>query len=233
VRLARWAHLAAHLGAWLRRALAPLLLLAALAQDAGPALGADPVAYDLAIAPSGVAELDGAAADVSLLGTLRQSAPVGPAALVARARADMDRLTAALHSLGYYGGTVAIRIAGEPAEAPGLIDRLEALAEGARVAVDVALVPGAVFPLRRVDLRGPLPATARAAFTLAPGQPARADAVLAAREALRTALRADGYALADVSEPDAVLDPTARVLDVAYTVHTGPRVDIGRFPWQG
>ncbi len=208
-----------------------LALLLPLGMPAGRA--ADPVAYDLRLAPTGLDELDRAAADASLLATLRESAPVGPAALAARARADIDRLTAAMHSLGHYGGTVAVRIDSEPADAPGLVDRLEALPEGARVAVEVAMDPGEVFPLRRVELRGDIPASARAAFPLAPGQPARAEAVLAARAAVRTALRAEGFALAEVSEPDAVLDPAARAVDVAYTVRPGPRLDIGAIAVEG
>jgi translocation and assembly module TamA len=198
-----------------------------------PVRAADPVAYDVTLAPTGIDELDRAAADASLLATLREAAPVGPAALVARARADIDRLTAAMHSLGHYGGTVAVRIAGEPAETPGLIERLEALPEGAQVDVEVAMAPAEVFPLRRVTLQGDVPESARAAFTLAPGQPARAEAILAARAALRTALRAEGFALAEVSEPDAVLDPAARAVDIAYTVRPGPRLDIGAIAVEG
>jgi translocation and assembly module TamA len=198
-----------------------------------PGHAADPVAYDLRLPPTGLDELDRAAADTSLLATLRASAPVGPAALAARARADIDRLTAAMHSLGHYGGSVAVRVDGEKVEAPGLIDRLEALPEGARVEVEVAMEPAEVFPLRRVELRGEIPDSARAAFPLAPGQPARAAAILAARAALRAALRAEGFALAEVSEPDAVLDPAARAVDVAYTVRPGPRLDIGAIAVEG
>ncbi len=209
-------------------------MLALLLPMEPPAVrAADPIAYDLRLAPTGLGELDRAAADASLLATLREAAPVGPAALAARARADVERLTAALHSLGHYGGTVAVRIDREPADAPGLIDRLEALEQGTRVDVEVTLSPGDVFPLRRVELRGEVPASARQAFTLAPGQPARADAVLAAREAVRTALRTEGFALAEVSAPDAVLDPAARAVDVAYTVRTGPRLDIGTIAVEG
>jgi translocation and assembly module TamA len=202
---------------------AVLALLAA----AVPARAADPLAYDLTLAPTGLAELDRAAADASLLATLRQGAPVGPAGLVARARADAERLQAALHSLGHYAGRVEVRIDGQPAEAPGQVERLEALPEGARAAVAVVLLPGRVFPLRRVELRGAVPEAARAAFPLAPGQPARAEAVLAARETLRTALRREGFALAQVGEPDAVLDPAAEALDVAFDVAPGPRLDLG------
>jgi translocation and assembly module TamA len=206
-----------------RRLMLALALLAACL----PSRAADPVAYDITLAPTGLAELDRAAADASLLATLREGTPVGPAALVARARADLERLQAAMQSLGHYGGRAEVRIDGQPAEAPGQIERLEGLPEGARAAVEVALVPSTVFPLRQVALRGTVPEAVRAAFPLAPGQPARAEAILAAREVLRTALRREGFALAQVSEPDAVLDPAAQALDVAFDVQAGPRLDLG------
>lgn len=212
----------------MRRAVRVALLAAwGLAWAGGPAWAADPVAYDLTLAPTGLAELDRAAADASLLATLREGAPVGPAGLVARARADAERLQAALHSLGHYAGQVEVRIDGVAAEAPGQIERLEALPDGARAAVAVTVVPGPVFPLRQVALRGAVPAAVREAFPLAPGQPARAASVLAAREALRTALRREGFALAQVSEPEAVLDVAAQALDVAFEVAAGPRMDLG------
>jgi len=217
-------HLPPSSRSWRRAAMVLLALLVAGSQ-AGRA--ADPVTYAVTLAPSGVAELDAALPDLSLLQTLRESAPVGPSALVARARADSERITAALHSLGHYAGTVSVRIDGMPADALGVVERLDALPDGTPVAVQVDVTPGPVFPLRRVDLRGPVPPEARRAFPLAPGQPARADAILGARETLRGALRAEGHALAEVSPPDAVLYPEAQAVDVAYTARPGPVVDIG------
>ncbi len=196
---------------------------------AGPHDGraADPVPYTVTLAPSGIDELDAAMGDLSLLQSLRESAPVGPSALVARARADSDRFTAALHSLGHYGGSVAIRIDGMPADAPEVVDRLDALPDGTPVAVEVRVTPGPVYPLRRAELLGPVSPKAREAFPLAPGQPARADTILAARETVRGVLRSEGHALAEVSPPDAVLYPEAKVVDVTYTAKPGPVVDIG------
>lgn len=194
---------------------------------------ADPVAYTVDIAPTGVDELDAAVDGVSLLKTLGESAPVGPAALVARAHADGQRFTAAMHSLGHYGGTVAIRIDGEPADSLDLVDRLDALPQGSTVPIEITLAPGPVFPLRHVAVLGDVPARIRQDFALAPGMPARAREILAAGSALRDTLRAEGYALAQVDAPDAVLDPAAQAVDVTFQVRPGPLVDIGAIQLAG
>ncbi|MCC6718606.1 MAG: BamA/TamA family outer membrane protein [Acetobacteraceae bacterium] len=207
--------------------------LAALLLAAPAGRAADPVTYDVSIPPTGIDELDAAAADVSLLRSLRTAAPVGPAALVARGYADAERLIDAMHSLGYYDAGVTVRIAGEQVAAPGLVERLEALPEATIVPVELVLEPGRLFPLGRVQLLGDVPAAARATFTLAPGQPARAADILAARDALRSALRDAGHALAEVSAPDAVLDPAAGVIDVSFSVRAGPRVAIGDIAFGG
>jgi len=117
---------------------------------AGAALGADPQPYSLAISPTGEAALDGALRDSSNLRSLREIAPVGPFALVARARDDAGRLMMVLNSYGHYAAQVDVRIAGRGLDDPAL----PALLEEARgpVAVAVGIVPGPVFKLRRVVL---------------------------------------------------------------------------------
>ena len=66
-------HLPPSSRSWRRAAMVLLALLVAGSQ-AGRA--ADPVTYAVTLAPSGVAELDAALPDLSLLQTLRESAPV-------------------------------------------------------------------------------------------------------------------------------------------------------------
>ena len=103
----------------LRTALA-LLLAALLLSGAPRGRAADPQPYTVAIAPTGIAALDGAVHDASTLISLRDTAPVGPFALVARARDDRTRFLAALHSFGYYDGAVGITIDGHPLDDPDL-----------------------------------------------------------------------------------------------------------------
>ena len=190
---------------------------------------ADPQPYTVAIAPTGDAAIDAALAGTSNLVSLRADAPVGPFALVARARDDKGRLETALGSFGYYAPTVSIRIAGQALDDPGLPDQLER-ATGP-VAVAVSVTRGPEFHLRRVDLVGTADpaalAEARAVLDIHPGDPARAAPVVAAQARMLDALRSHGRALAKVATPDAVLDPAARALDVSYRIDPGPRVDLG------
>jgi len=206
-------------------AIGALALVAGLRGERGRA--ADPQAYTVAIAPSGDDGLDQAAQDACVLISLNQSAPVGPFALLGRARGDRDRLATALQSFGYYKGRVDITVAGRALDDAGLADVLDATPEGTTVAVAVTLIPGPLFHLRQVVLPPEIPALARAALQLAPGAPARAADVLAARERIRTALLDGGYALAKVGEPQATLVPAEDALDVSFPIEAGPRVDLG------
>jgi translocation and assembly module TamA len=204
-----------------------LFIIAGLACAPQAVWASDPVLYDVTIAPTGDAALDTAVRDASTLVSLRESAPVGPFALVARANGDHERFVTVMGSFGYYAGTVTITVDGRKLDDPGLVDALDMVAAGTRVPVAVALTRGPEFHLRRVELRGDIPPEARAAFDLPSGAPARAADVLAAQTRLLTALRTQGHALAKVSPPQAVLDPPAQALDVAFDVQAGPRVNLG------
>lgn len=222
----RWGRL--RVAAWAATALA---LGWALQGDRGRA--ADPQAYEVTIAPSGDTGLDQAAQDSSTLISLRESAPVGPFALIGRARGDLDRLQTALDSFGYYKGHVAITVAGRALDDPGLADALDALPQGGTVPVAVTLTTGPLFHLRHLTLPADAPAAARAALGLAPGGPARAADVLAARQRMLNALLDDGHALAKVGEPAATLVPAEDALDVSFPVEAGPRVDLGEITFAG
>ena len=202
------------------------LALAAAALLAAPsARGADPQPYTVKLATTGEGGLDQALHDSSNLISLQKGAPVGPFALVTRARDDQGRLQTALNSYGYYAARITTTIAGRGLDDPGLPTALEA-ATGP-VVVDVAIVPGPVFHLRRVELEGDVPPEGRAALQLEPGAPAIAGNVLAAGGRVLTALRKSGHALAKVDPPVAMLDPGAQALDVSWKVDAGPQVNLG------
>ena len=208
---------------WLRRVVLFTALLAALHGAAAGA--ADPQPYTVDIASTGNAALDQALKDSSNLVSLRDSAPVGPFALVTRARDDEGRLSTALNSYGHYAARVRMEVAGRGLDDAALPTVLEAAS--APVPVTVGIDPGPVFHLRRVTLDGPVPEPARAALGVKSGAPAVASEVLAGRERVLDALRSQGYALAKVDPPVAMLDPSAQALDVSYKVDTGPQVDLG------
>jgi translocation and assembly module TamA len=192
-----------------------------------PAQAADPLTYTVKIDTTGVAGLDAALTGSAQLVGLRKRAPAGPFAVVARARQDIPRLKTALDSFGYYDGRVTVTIGGAGLDDPDLQTKLAASPASPPVAIAVHVDRGKLFHLRRVALTGVVPEAGRRAFTLRPGQPAVASDVLGAGGAVLTALREDGYALAQVDPPVAVLAPAQDALDVSFQVRAGPRVDIG------
>ena len=220
-------------GRWRSRifAFVALALLAGLRGEHGRA--ADPEAYEVTIAPTGDEALDRAAHDASTLISLRENAPVGPFALIGRARNDVGRMESVLHSFGYYDGSASISLDGRKLDDPGLADLLDAVPEGSTVPVTVTLTRGPLFHLRKLSLPPGVPQVARDALKLAPGDPARAGDVLAARDRIRTALLDNSYALAKVGEPVATLVPADHALDVSFPVEPGPRVDLGQITFTG
>jgi len=209
-----------------RRALACLLAL--LLTVPGPAPhAADPQPYDVKLAATGNAAIDQTLHDASTLIALRANAPVGPFALVARARDDRDRFQAALNSFGYYQGVVTLTIDGRPLDDQGLVDTLESAPAAPPVQVAASFDLGPLFHLGMVEVTGSLPTGMDAALGLRTGDPAVAGAVLAAGAHLLGALRDAGYALATVAAPVATLHPAARTLDVSFAVNAGPRVNLG------
>lgn len=191
---------------------------------------ADPLPYQVSLAPTGDGALDQTLRDASTLIALRTAAPVGPFALAARARDDRARFLAALHSAGYYQARVAITIDGHGLDAPGLI---EALDQASTAQVQVAFTLGPLFRLGTITVQGALPAGFQAELGLQTGDPARAATVLAAGTRLLSRLRDAGYALAQVAPPAATLYPDSHTLDVAFAVQSGPRVALGPIRIEG
>lgn len=189
---------------------------------------ADGVAYAVTIKPTGIAEIDAPATQSAELVQLREKAPVGGFALIARARGDIRRLDDVLNSQGYYDGSVTVSIDGRSIDDPNLADALDSRPAGAPpVQVTVTLTPGPQFHLGQIRVTGDVPQADRARLGLAPGQPARAADVLAAGSRLEAALKEEGHALAKVEAPVATLDPAAKAVDVTFPVTAGPRVDLG------
>jgi translocation and assembly module TamA len=192
-----------------------------------PARAADPQPYHIEFASTGDDAIDSTLKATSELESLRDSAPVSPFGLIARARSDVERLKSVLESFGYYQSSVTIKIDDTPLNDAGLGDALSALPKDrdARVAVSFALGP--LYRLRRIDIDGELPESARGVLGLNSGDPASASAVLAAGARLLTALQEQGYAFAQVDEPIAHEDQNEPVLDVSFHVVAGARVKIG------
>lgn len=199
-----------------------MLLTSAVAQEDRP------LPYATTIVPTGEDALDTALTDASRLRRLAEEAPVDAFGLIARARAEPALLEEVLHSEGFWAGRVEILIAGEPADAFGLAERLALRPAGEPVPVEVRVIPGARYTLRRIELRPSVPAEASAVAALgqpeglSPGDPARAGPVLDAESALIDRLRRTGHPLATVADREVLVDHQARAMDVTWVLSPGP-----------
>jgi translocation and assembly module TamA len=217
----------------LHRWLVPLVAALIVLPSGRVSRAADPQPYAVTLTPTGNAALDQALHDSSTLVTLQSVGPVGPFGLVARAQQDVGRLQSVLGSFGYYAGQVTLRIDGHATDDPALPDALDAAPADPPAQVTIDFATGPRFRLGKVAIEGEVPQVARDAMKLAPGDPAVAADVLAARDRILTALRDAGYALAKVGEPIAILHTGQQALDVTFPVAAGPRVDIGRITISG
>jgi len=215
----------------MRRLVVPLVIALLLGQQ--PTLGADPQPYTVTLQPTGNKSLDQALKDVSQLESLREKAPVGPFALVTRAREDAGRFQTALNSFGYYKGTVRIMVAGQPYDNTDLPDLLERAPGDPPLSVEASFDLGPLFHLGRVAIQGDVPVTARDQLGLVSGAPAIAADVLAAQQRLLAAVREAGRPLAKVELPPVSLRPAENLLDVTFVATEGPHADIGTIQVKG
>ena len=143
----------------MRRVLVLVMIVTLLLPDL--ASGADPQPYEVTLKPTGNAAMDSALHDTSQLESLREKAPVGPFALVTRARGDVGRFQQALQSFGYYKGTVSLTIDGHPLDQADLPDLLEHAPDKPPVPVVASFEPGPLFHLGQVAVEGDVPEAAR------------------------------------------------------------------------
>lgn len=167
------------------------------------------------------------------LQSLRGSAPVSPFGLIARARSDVDRLTTALESFGYYQCAVTIKINGMMINNAALGDALSTLPKGSDAQVAIGFTLGPLYRLGSIDIDGDLPDEVRSTLGLSTGQPAVAATVLAGGATMLTALQERGYAFAEVDPPVAYEAADSPVLDLRFRVVMGPKVNIGQIHIEG
>lgn len=194
---------------------------------------ADPQPYKVDWASSGQKAIDSTMKLTSQLETLRETAPVDPFGLIARARGDINRLQTVLQSFGYYDGSVAITINGMTLDSEELGNTLGALPKKSSARVRIVPTLGPLFHVRRIEFKGNLPAGFEQNLRLATGAPAVASNILAAGAALQAALQDAGYAFASVDKPVAYERSAQKVFDLTYAVSTGPRVRIGQIRIEG
>ena len=194
---------------------------------------ADPQPYKVEFVSVGNSEIDSTLKATSDLLALRGTAPVSPFGLIARARSDVDRLTTALQSFGYYQCAVAIRINAMMVNNPGLGDLVTALPKGADAQVSIGFTLGPLYHLGRIEIDGEVPEAVRTALGLTTGQPAVASAVLAGGSRMLATMQDQGYAFAAVDPPIAVENATQPVLDLSFHVVMGAKVNVGAIHFEG
>ena len=220
----RWPSVAAYVLALVLMALHGTLRLAA---------AAEPRPYQITFPKTGNRALDAALRGSSQLEALREKASVDPLALVLRAQRDVARLETVLQSFGYYQGRISISIDERSLDDPGLPDHIAAAPAGAKAAIAVSAELGPLYRVGEVQVEGDLPEGLRERLGIAPGAPAVAADILAARGRLLNALLEEGHALARVEEPVAYENRPQQVLDLTFRVHAGPRVELGEIRLSG
>jgi len=198
-----------------------LLLIGSVARSA------DPQPYKVKLADTRDSALNDALQSTSELLSLRKSAPVGPFGLMGRAQNDIGRLKTVLESVGYYQGSVAIKIDSLPLDDPRLGEELTSKSAKDEASVEVSFTLGPQYHLGNVELTGDVPENARKSLQLSPGAPAVAADVLAAADRVRQTLADDGYAYAKVDPPHAKENSSERVLNVSIHVTPGERYRLG------
>jgi len=160
----------------------------------------------------------------SNLYALRREPPSGVVGLLARARADVGRMTAALYREALYSGEVAIYIDGRLVQSFSPFDTLGT----SPVPVRVVVTPGDAFTFGTVDA-SPLPPGENLRDTgLITGRVASSDAIVAAETSIANGWRKLGHPLAAVTQRDIIANHASRTLSVSLDVEPGPAADFGR-----
>ncbi|WP_191060691.1 autotransporter assembly complex protein TamA [Geminicoccus harenae] len=169
--------------------------------------------------------------------------------LTQRARRDIDNLTRAMHSLGYYDGTVQWRdelaepeAAAAPAPAAGAAPAAQAEADEetppARRLI-FTLDPGRRYHLGQlgIEVVGTEPAGADLPtiqeLGLEAGEPVDAQRILDAEQRLVRLLRERGHPFATAEERRAELDQSEATLNVTFVVDVGPVARFGEITLTG
>jgi translocation and assembly module TamA len=175
--------------------------------------------YEATISGIADSELADLLDEVSELKSLQEDRlPASEEALRRRAERDLDRLTDAAHSLGYWNAQFSyeIKVDGDP------------------IKVIVTANPGPLYRVTSIEIRGPdgkplvIPRDPDAPpLPLKPGDPARTEPVVATENTLLGALGRAGYPLAKKNERRVVIDHDTQTMAIAYALDPGPRMRFG------
>ncbi|UMM63289.1 autotransporter assembly complex protein TamA [Aristophania vespae] len=208
------------------------------------------LAYEINIKKTADSNVDSALQAASQLVALQKTHHIGPYALAGRIRSDYGRLEGGLRSEGFYGGSVEIKVFVLDQEYdgrdPALAGILSQLPEGKTVKITASATlasryhVGAIELLsahdeaHRVDLKAiPLTSEEKKAFGVKIGDKAIAKNILASQTRLEDYLHEEGYGLASVSRPKAILNHDRHEITVRTYVNKGPKLVVGPFHFKG
>lgn len=224
------------------------------------ALVRHPLPYVTDVDPTDDKVVNDNMAAASQLVSLQATRSVGPYALAGRIRADYDRLQGALQSQGYYAGQVTIKVEAEgktvDGRSPDLALFLVSVHAGETAHIHLGATLGKQFTVGAIHVvsedeappAGPdggqkdkpivrktvfLSDTERQSMGLQEGAPAVAADVLAIQGRLLSHLQEEGYGLADVQTPQAILHPERKQIDVQMKMKRGPKLIIGPMTLNG
>ena len=253
MRVAAWRNLWRYAGRWL--VCAVLLwphdalafdLFGFLSGDTPPAVSQHALPYSLTFDISGgptslfgSSELTQPLQEASTLYKLRQNAPIDGQSLIQRAVNDLGPMLDALWGAGYYNAKIEVAVAGQHlrlGQAPSASAAAAAETYRGRklVPVQVVVKAGPLFHIRNLRITDartgrPFPPAVlpARAIKLAPGEPARAADIRAARAMLVDYFRGQSYPLAKVTDTRPVVFHDREVMDVAMAIDPGPPASFG------
>ncbi|WP_188873735.1 autotransporter assembly complex protein TamA [Iodidimonas muriae] len=162
--------------------------------------------------------------ELSILIKDKKSPPRSYGALRARLERDLKTFEKALRSEGYYNASISHQI--DSSQSP--------------VAITMRIFTGKQYKIDLVDLAFPgvLPEETvvealKAAMTLAPGDPARAEDIVLAETAILATLPRLGYPLARTATRHVVIDHDTDSARITYRFDTGPAMRFGDVRFDG
>jgi translocation and assembly module TamA len=211
--------------------------------ESPPPVSPTAISYAVTI-DGGEGSLKNAIQDASSLYQLRKDAPPDGEALARRAESDFGPIIDAMWGAGYYNGAVTISI--DRATLSILSRDIAGFARAAQsyrnrdvAPVTINATPGPLFTLRSIRMLAPdgaelseeeLPARI---VRLKPGDPAAAADLRAAQARIVDYFRKAGRPFAKVASVAPVVDHSAHVMDVTFTVAPGPIAPFGEATMNG
>lgn len=168
-------------------------------------------------------ELQAQLESVSRAIELKDEPPATMGLLRRRAQTDVSRLLEVLRADGYYGAEVKLEI--------DLSQEPVSVVFNVQTGPVYKLVKVEIEPEDGAEIKPKLPTLQELDLQL--NGPAKARPILSAHEAILKRMRAEGYALVRMPEPQVVVDHTAREVSVKYRIIPGPESRFGPTRFSG